>query len=422
MSAESTFFSTTSGIARIGLALLLPCLMVFPEGAAFAQTACPVSTSTWTLSGVPLPNITETLGAAVVHIGTANFMYVIGGENWNGGNPIFPTSVYHKLVGAVASTTPGTWFSSPLWNDPNSPTETVGLSRDLCGTVYTNTATSTSYVYTVGGVYFDSKTNQPFGDSTNQVWYNQIQSNGSLSNQWNSTTPIKLPVGVTGLQLHGTAVVTVPGTTNTYLYVIGGSTAAHGDTTVSQHVTNAVHYAQINSDGSLGQWDLKPLPNIPSRTGGNGVYKTCPVVYNGTIYVSGGEDQGQGNSSSLDQVVYAKPISDGTFDNSNTWTNVTSNYIDIGGTLTPVSPQAVVVHNNDIILMGGDQTGQGHDWATVLEGIIGTGGGVSWTNTFPPLPEPVSRNAGAVSGSLIFSLGGNHAGTDVQCVYYATAP
>jgi hypothetical protein len=387
--------------------------MAFPEGAAFAQTKCPASTPTWTLSGVPLMSITETFGAAVAPTSGGNFMYVIGGENWNGGSPIFPTSVYHKLVGAVASTTSGTWFSNPLWKDPNSPTETVGLSRDLCGTVYTNTATNTSYLYTVGGVYFDSKTSQ-FGNSTNQVWYNQIQSNGSLSSQWNPTTPITLPMGVTGLQLHGTAVVTVPGTTNTYLYVIGGSTDPYGDTHVSENgwPTAAVHFAPINSDGSLGEWDngmANPvLPSIP--TPGVGLYKTCPVVYKGSIYVAGGEDAGGTITSG--QVVYATPGADGTF---TTWQDA-SNY------LNPPDAAQAVVYNKGIILMGGDG-GSAGILSTVFQSSVPNNGNMTWsTTTIAPLPEPVSRNAGATSGSWIFSLGGDHGSADVNCVYYATAP
>jgi hypothetical protein len=410
MSAKSIVLSTFNA-SRISLALLLACLMVFPEGAAFAQANCPASTSTWKLSGVPLSNITETFGAAVAPTSGGNFLYVIGGENWNGGSPIFPTSVYHKLAGSVASQTPGTWFSNPLWKDPLSPTETVGLARDLCGVVYTNTATSTSYLYTVGGVYHDSQTSS-FGNSTNMVWYNQIQSNGNLSTTWHEANSITS--GANGLQLHGTAIVTVPGTTNTYLYVIGGSTDPIGDANVSKNSwpTTAVHFAPINSDGSLGVWDqgspTPVLPNIP--TTGTGLYKTCPVVTNGSIYVAGGESAGGTLTSG--QVVYATPAADGTF----------ATWLPASNDLNPPDAAQAVVYNKGIILMGGDGGAAGI-LSTVFHSSVPNNGSLTWSTTaIAALPEALSRNAGATSCSWIFSLGGLHGSSDVNCVYYATAP
>jgi hypothetical protein len=157
------------------------------------------------------------------------------------------------------------------------------------------------------------------------------------------------------------------------------------------------------------------LPDIPSP--GAGWYKTCPVVYNGSIYVSGGEDAG----GPINKVVYATPQADGTFTSAG-WTDVPSNYIIING--TPVNDAAqAVVYNKGIILMGGDEGGNIHVVPTVFQGEVGTGGGVNWNDTaIPALPQAISRNAGATSGSWIFSLGGNHAGNDVNCVYYATAP
>jgi hypothetical protein len=408
MTAKSNVRYSTPSATRVGLAVLLTCLLVFPDGVALAQTCS--GNSTWTASGATLTNPIETFGAAVAGTSSGNVMYVIGGYNntMTGTQLGFQKQVLHKLVSGVATTTQGTWFHNDLWKDPKTnPLEVVGFSRDLCGVV------NNGYLYTVGGVYFDSKSDPTYGTSTNQVWYAPINpTNGSLGT-WKSTTPINTKNN-SGLQLHGTAVVTVGA--NTYLYVIGGSTDPKGDNLVSQYTTSAVHYAQINSDGTLGQWDVKTLPDIPSD--GAGVYKTCPVVYNGSIYVSGGEDAG----GPINQVVYATPTTDGTFSNNNTWTNMESNDIVIGGTATPDAAQAVV-YNNGIILMGGDEGGSVHVVSTVFQGVVGTGGGVTWNDTaIPALPQPISRNAGATSGSFIFSLAGNHAGTDVSCIFYATAP
>jgi len=111
------------------------------------------------------------------------------------------------------------WFKDNLWTGPAGVP--VGLSRDLCGVSYTSPANGNSYIYTIGGVYYDSTTKvngQNHGATTNKVWYAQIKSTGGLA-VWKPTA--SLPVSP-GLQLHGSVVLTVG--TNTYLYVIGGST------------------------------------------------------------------------------------------------------------------------------------------------------------------------------------------------------
>jgi hypothetical protein len=150
------------------------------------------------------------------------------------------------------------------------------------------------------------------------------------------------------------------------------------------------------------------LPPIPSP--GVGLYKTCPVVYNGSIYVAGGEDAGGTISSG--QVVYATPSANGTF---TTWQPASNDLPQ------PDAAQAVV-YNKGIFLMGGDGGGAGI-LSTVFQSSVPNKGSMTWSKTsFAALPEPVSRNAGATSGSWIFSLGGNHGGDDVSCVYYATAP
>ncbi|HEY6770684.1 MAG TPA: hypothetical protein VI386_38565 [Candidatus Sulfotelmatobacter sp.] len=413
MLAKSNLRSFAPSPVRISLALLLTVLLVFPDGLAASDTRCPAS-SGWQTSGAPLTNPIETFGAAVSGTTSGDVMYVIGGENWNSGTPVFQTQVLHKLVGGVASGTPGTWFHNDLWKDPaTNPLEVVGYSRALCGVV------NNGYLYTVGGVIHDSKTDQTYGSSTNQVWFAPINpTNGNLG-AWQITTA--LPI-TTGLQLHGAVVL------NNYLYVIGGSTDPVGDNNVSKNnwPTKHVHFTHINSDGTLGKWDFNIVTqtsvNLPDITSpGVGFYKTCPVAYNGSIYVSGGENAG----GALSQVVFATPsTTDGTF---SAWNPATG--LNINGTATTDAAQAVV-YNNGIILIAGDQTGHGNDWPCVFQGDVTGGGSITWningTNSIPQLPIVVSRNAGATSGSLIFSLGGlhtvNNVPQDQSVIYYRSVP
>jgi hypothetical protein len=392
--------------ARISVALLLTALLVFPD-LALATTYTCTGTTPWHTSGATLPFPLETFGAAT----NGGRMYLIGG--YDNVDVMAPTFVYHKALSAiVTSNVSSNWFSNSLWKDPNNPTEVVGLSRDLCGKIYTSPTTGNGYLYTVGGVYYDAATNNLNGDgknhglTTDQVWFAPINSSNGNLGTWVPTS--SLPVA---LQLHGSVIMTVG--TNTYLYVIGGSTYKD-DSNPSADVQSHVYYAEISpTDGSVGAFTQSPH-DIPSP--GTGWYKTCPVVFNGRIYVSGGED----SASALDKVVYTTPS---TVDGSpSAWTDNSSNYINIGGTLVTDAPQAVV-YSGGIDLIAGDQTGSGNNTNCGFQGAVnGSTGAVSWTtpSTISPFPINVSRNTGASSSTNIFSLGGltGSAGHDTTAIYY----
>jgi hypothetical protein len=401
MFAKSNLRSFSPSPARISLALVLTLLMVFPDLALAQEPATCTGNSYWTASGASLTTPIETFGAAVNSTSSGDVMYVIGGEDWTTPTtPVFQTQILHKLVSAVATTSSSTWtFHNDMWK--GAAGTPVGFARDLCGVVNNN------FLYTIGGVIKDSSITNVDGNSTAQVWYAPINTTNGNLGAWKQANSVPVPQGAMGLQLHGSAVVTVGG--NTYLYVIGGSNSDHGDGTVNQGITNAVHFAKINTDGSLALWDhdgngnAVTLPPVPSQ--GNGLYKTCPVVHNGSIYVAGGESEGM----SLNQVVYATPIANGTF-SGNAWNNTTSNYM-----TTPDAAQAVV-YNNGIILMGGDE-GNNSITSSVFKGTVATNGSVTW-GTLTSLPLAISRNAGATSGGHTFSLAGQNAGNDLTCIYY----
>lgn len=402
MTAKSMVRYFTPGAARIGLALLLTVLLVFPDTVAFAAAVeCDAQTQTWTPSTVALPNITETLGVAL----NGSTAYVIGGENWNSGNPLLSTKIYHKLAASLYNGNTTGWYSDNLWQDKNSnpPNQIVGFSRDLCGVV------ANGYVYTVGGVYQDTGTVSNginYGFATNQVWYAKIQPSGSLGT-W-TVSNFTLPSVV---QLHGTVVL------NNYLYVIGGSNDLYGDTNVSHNVTNVVSYAQISPTTGAILSAFQPGPKLQgdSENPSGERYKTCPVVDGSTIYIAGGENGG----GALYTVYYATQGSGGVL---GSWTPVSSaSELNIEGNNTTDAAQAVV-YNNGIILMGGDQTGSGNDTNCVFQGDVTSPGNITWSTTaIPPLPLPISRNAGLTYGSYIFSLGGNR-GSDVSTIDWFMLP
>ena len=348
MLANSTVRSICS-TTRIALALLLSVLIASPE-LALAQEPINCGGTGWTPSTVKLdpPNApsgygVETFGATL----NGSTLYILGGEQWINQVPTFQTKVLNKLAAAITNGNTTGWSTDNFWNDPNSPTnEVVGYARDLCGVVYTSS--SGSYIYTVGGVYSDSQTVSPngvnYGFSTNQVWYTKINTNGSLVHPWTQATSLPTPNGA-GLQLHGTAIVTVAG--NTYMYVIGGSTDPYGDTKVSGYISNNTYYGQISpTSGDIKSW--KAGPKIKAGLNGLGVYKTCPVVdpATGTIYVAGGESANGTGEPATSDVWYTTPTATNPFP---AWTF--AGPINPGGVVTPDAAQAVAFTNRSIYLM-----------------------------------------------------------------------
>lgn len=399
--SKSIDHTSTCSIPRCSLALLLTALLLFPDLALAQEPATCNNNSYWTASGATLTTPIETFGAAVSPTSNGDVMYVIGGEDWTSPTtPVFQTQILHKSVKTIATPNSSTWqYHNDMWK--GAAGVPVGFARDLCGVV------NNGFLYTIGGVIKDSSITNAYGNSTAQVWYAPINATSGNLGGWKPANSVPVPKTAMGLQLHGSAVVTVAG--NTYLYVIGGSNSDHGDGTVNQGITSAVHFAKINTDGSLAKWDYDgngnpaTLPDVPSQ--GTGLYKTCPVVVNGSIYVAGGEDKG----ASLNQVVYATPMSDGTF-SGNTWNNMTSNY------MTTTDAAQAVVYNNGIILMGGDE-GNNNITSSVFKGTVAADKSVTWS-TLTSLPLAISRNAGATSGGITFSLAGQNAGNDLSCIYY----
>jgi hypothetical protein len=168
----------------------------------------------WTFGGGALSNWSSTTAfpTQIRYQGSFaynNYLYSIGGNN--GG---FTTKVYFAPINATGSL--GNW------------TSTASLPS---GIMQTGTGFYNGYVYVVGGA-----TNWSVGTST--VYYAKVNATGSISN-WSSTTP--LPASTMYNTFNGTFI------NNGYLYSVAEIANGGGS-------TSTVYDAQINGDGSVGNW------------------------------------------------------------------------------------------------------------------------------------------------------------------------
>lgn len=396
--------------ASNSLAIVLTFLLVFSDIQATAQSDC-VSTQ-WTTFNASLRNNTETFNAVVNN----GYLYAIGG-----------------LIADTTGKTAGTFLNTvqyveldPTTGMAMNPTAglmnlttaqlPIAVARDLCGVAYKG------YVYVVGGV----EPSGNWGATTGDVSRGKISSTNHDITSWTTQSGLLNtadPHNPKVVQLHGTAIATAG--TNTYLYIIGGSYKTDASSPPSD-ITNEVYYAQINSDGSLRPF--KSTLAYPTR-----IYKTCPVVVNGNIYVAGGEDPdfvNAGGGPATDKVYYATLDSSGGLSNGSitSWTEA-ANTLPFNPSANPPSDtmasQAVVyVNTKGIVMMGGDATGKGNDNNALLEGKSPVGGTINWSiwTSSPPPPSPlalpgnVSRNAGATFNHYAYSLGGLVTGHDSSVV------
>jgi hypothetical protein len=431
MHSEFSDHTSVCGAARVCLALLLASLLVFPQGLFGQEPAGTCNTGGWTASSVSLQNPMETFASAVATVNTTNYLYVVGGVDCNTAtgynncsSPTFQTQVGHATLdpntGAIGSFT---WQN--LWN-LGTESVPVGLSRDLCGVIYTSPATNKNFIYTVGGLAYDPLHNS--SALTNQIWYAQIAvtpNNGNVlawhqAMKADGVTPITLP---SALDLEGVAVL------NGYLYVIGGSTNA--DPTVATGITDQVWSIQLNQNtgnliaastptGFTSQPPILPPPVGATYTGG--IYKTCPVAYptsssTGMIYVAGGQTNNGTTDHLTGTVEYVVQGTGGSLTDGNghnQWGTATS--LPNGLTL---SSQAVV-YNTGIVLMGGQDAVTGtQDTDNVYLGTIDSQTVIGWSSLHSlstALTGNIERNAGATNGLFIYSLGGevSHNGTPLD--------
>jgi N-acetylneuraminic acid mutarotase len=235
-------------------------------------------------------------------------------------------------------------------------------------------AYSSGYLYQAGGVSL----NNGFQDGTN-VFYAQVHNDGTIGN-WNSTT--SLPEAVSyhaGVAANG------------FLYVLGG---LHFTDDTGIFFTNTVYYSKINSDGSLGGWNIAaPLPQ--------GLNQLSASVWNNTIYVACGSD----GSLAMSNVYSAQIQSNGSL---SSWTTQKS--------LPVATYTQAEAANGYLYVLGGILNNE-----TVLQNVyytkINADGTLAGWNQTIPLPQTESNFGAIAANGLIFSIAGYNGSTATTNLY-----
>jgi hypothetical protein len=234
---------------------------------------------------------------------------------------------------------------------------------------------SSGYLYQAGG----ADNNNGIADGVN-VFYAQVHSNGTIGS-WNSATP--LPDAIffhAGVAANG------------FVYVISGE---HYNPTDGIFISSNVYYSKINSDGSLGAWNIaNPLPDSL-------IYLSASV-WNNTIYVAGGYNGGETESSNI----YSAQIqSNGSL---SSWTTQTS--------LPIVTDAQAGAINGYLYEIGGFDNLGNVLTNTYYTKINADGTLAGWSQT-SPLPQPESNFGAIAANGFVFSIGGQNQSAATSSFY-----
>ncbi|MEK7594896.1 MAG: carbohydrate binding domain-containing protein, partial [Patescibacteria group bacterium] len=234
------------------------------------------------------------------------------------------------------------------------------------------------YMYVVGGY-------EPvnLGTGTNTVSYAKIKTNGTLGN-WTVTSP--MPVI---LHQHTTVI------SNGYIYAIGGLDDSVG-------YSDAVYYAKLNSDGTVGTWrSTTPINNSATTRS-----EHASIVVNGYLYVIGGVDN---VSAATNDIYYTKLNADGSV---GAW--ITARDLPLA-----LSSMAASVANGYVYITGGNDSGFAPVNTTYFAKLSSDGTIGTW-NTANALPAVVADHQTVVLNGYIYSIGGyGTSNVDTSSVYYA---
>jgi hypothetical protein len=180
-----------------------------------------------------------------------------------------------------------------------------------------------------------------------------------------------------------------------YLYCFGGSLGGSAE-------TNAVDYARINSDGSLGSWAASP------NTYPSSLYDMSCNPYDDRVYCVGGAN----SSGTSQRSVYYAPLLPGG--GVGRWVSATPYPI-------PVHNHACRIEANTIYCVGGNSgaNNAGEVNSTYYAAILPSNAVGNWTAT-TPYPIAAEDEACNVAGNDIYctgvwSVGGSH----TSASYYA---
>ena len=245
------------------------------------------------VAGLPAP---RSYHSSVAYNG---YLYVLGGST----NGTYQNSVYYAPINTNG--TVGAWSTT---------------SSFINGRHHLTSLAYNGYMYIIGGC------SQTFCATVyNDVQFAPINSNGTLG-AWhythNSTDDSTTFVAGFTTPRSGHTTLVYSG----YIYLIGGTDSA-------ANILNDVQYAPLNSNGTVGTWNL-------TSSLGVGIEYPSSFTYNGYIYITGG----QGANGIVSDIQYAAINANGTLD---TWSDELSAF-----TTARIS-HASVVYNGYFYVIGG---------------------------------------------------------------------
>lgn len=340
------FATHTSQVAFFVVSIVASLLV----GASAAASGATGSIGSWATSTNHLP--LDISGAASATVD--DYVYIIGGSSSTGGTWL--DTVYYAKLGADGSVGSWTASSHPI---PH-------------GVYYPSAAAANGYLYAMGGYG---------GGMQNAVYYAKVNSDGSIGD-W-VTSPNSLPVAAyeAGVVVH-----------DGYLYFVGGMDS-------DSHALSSVHYARLNSDGSIGSWTTSANP-MPQGIDDAGV-----TTANGRVYVMGGSS----NSGFTNTVYHA------SFNNDGSLSNWTTDSATLPQTLDGVTAAA---SNGYLYIAGGNA-----DAETTQDGVyyakINTDGSVGSWAAGTTLPQPLRYADSIIRGNYLYIIAGQNGGWTQNTVYYA---
>ncbi len=232
-------------------------------------------------------------------------------------------------------------------------------------------------VYYNGYIYCVAGYNMVDYTATYDVYYGKLNSQGRIDGGWTATTP--LPNNQSYVEDAAFAY-------NDRLYVVSG-----WDYESSVYVPN-VHYADINPDGSLGEWTAAALPTD------HGTDCLAAVQANGYIYVISGENAATGSDEISDIIDYAPINPDGSL---GTWSEASL-------PLPLWFMEAEVVGDYLVVFSGLSEWSADSAQTAVYTAPLNPSDGSigSWTTQANSLPEAFYGAGSCVHNNTIYTMGG----------------